>query len=357
MALWSCSIEPNPTPAGKGPSFDISGAFDLPGGQTGNDQDAGLRDDATAGPDEGEPRPDMGPTPDGEEPAEGVGPTDGEGPDPPDLGPKPRHPDAPLHPNDSGPSIPDPGSVPPDLPSPPEDPGSPVPDPGPPVPDPGPPPPPPGLDLPGTVVPPIPIVPVTTSIPCVDATPSTGKGYGFTGLAITPESPKSSGKTYTFQCTMCPGGKSAIEGTYRYYEGEDPSQPNPSEYREVLYFYGNYFENVIEGVDSGDGKKKKVAVSGYYFCPQPADLPGFSMPGYWNTVLVYEAVDPIGAFGIVPGAMDLCFMGTSTAFGGSDILISCNQWWDPAGSVQGQYTYCRVGSSIGGVKCTHPWGL
>jgi len=188
------------------------------------------------------------------------------------------------------------------------------------------------------------------------AAPQTGvQGVPFQGVTVTPETPKSSGVTYDFSCTMCPNGALGIGGKYRYFKDDDVTLPDGTEYRETWQFFGNRFVNVIEGTDSGDNQWKTVVAEGYYFCPNPDELGSIQYKDFWNVVLVYTGADPVGAFGIEPGAVDLCFLGVETIGGADRIGLACNLFWDPAGTWQTTDEYCLLGSSFDGKECADPF--
>ncbi len=190
---------------------------------------------------------------------------------------------------------------------------------------------------------------------CEGASASTGSGCHFSSLSVKPNTPKRSGVTFNFDCTMCPGGRVlGIDGMYRLYEDDDLSKPSPSVYRETITFTGNQFESVLEGVDPVTNKKVKVTSKGYYFCPDPKAYMGkIKYPDYWNTVFVYAEVDPPGAFGIEAGATDPTFLGT--ALSATDIYIDVNLFWDPNGTGQSSGQYCKVGSTLFNQECTNPF--
>ena len=191
---------------------------------------------------------------------------------------------------------------------------------------------------------------------CEGATEPTGKGCPFQSLSVTPQTDKRSGNTFDFTCTKCPGGTLGINGTYRLYENDNVNLPNPNEYRETITFDGNQFENVLEAVDSATGQKTKVVAKGYYFCPDDGAYQGkIKYPGYWNVVFVYTEANPLGAFGITPGAADPCFLGTSDVGSADDIYIDCNVLWDPNGVGQSSGQYCKIGSKLGSQDCTDPF--
>ena len=203
---------------------------------------------------------------------------------------------------------------------------------------------------------------------CDGIPPAEGPNCKFGGFSVTPDSPKSSGQTWDFSCTTCPGGKIPqmtnmdFNGVYKYYEWGDEGPrvqtPDPAEYRETLEFNGNYFTNVIEGIDSWDNQYKKVTAKGYFFCPLEDELKhSMAWSSWWNMVIVYAEVEPNGAFGIEAGAADLCYLlvSSSPQLGSSDIQITCNQFWDPEGTYQNQHHYCRVGKKIDGRVCEDPF--
>jgi hypothetical protein len=188
-------------------------------------------------------------------------------------------------------------------------------------------------------------------------------GYAFTSLSYTvPEQagcpPTSAvGGTYSFSCTLCPGGLPGINGLYKYYEGDAVDTPSPSEWKETIEFKGNFWTNTIEGIDSLDKKKKTVVTTGYYFCADPDAIKGIKYKDFWNTVWVYLTVDSSSAdpFGINVGATDLTFFGSSTAAGFDDIMVGPNQCWDTGGSWQNTHQYCKVGSKLFGRECKNPF--
>lgn len=204
-------------------------------------------------------------------------------------------------------------------------------------------------------------IPDGTDIVCTGGAEGNGGGYPFTGLSIKPESPKASGATYNFTCTMCPGGTLGVKGKYKYFiwEGDTakPNLPEPSEWAETLEFDGNHFINVLEGVDSVDSEKKTVTAAGYYFCPKTEELQDIKYKDYWNTVWVYTDAAPAGGFGISAGAVDLCFLGVNASplVGANDIRVECNLFWDPAGTSQAVNHYCRLNSELDGRKCENPF--
>ena len=191
---------------------------------------------------------------------------------------------------------------------------------------------------------------------CEGATPATGEGCPFQSLSVTPNTSERSGTTFNFDCTLCPGGTLGINGTYRLYEDDNVNLPNPNEYRETITFSGNQFENVLEAVDSATGQKTKVTAKGYYFCPDVSEYQGkIKYPSYWNAVFVYTEASPPGAFGITPGSVDPCFLGTSDVGSANDIYIDCNLLWDPNGVGQSSGQYCKVGSQLGSQDCDNPF--
>lgn len=183
---------------------------------------------------------------------------------------------------------------------------------------------------------------------------NTGDTCAFEGLTYTPNTVKRQNVTFNFTCTACPGGDFGIKGKYRRYVNEDPTQPDPSTSAETWEFFGNRFVNIISDVDSGDGQRKTVKAEGYYFCPDPNEILGID-PVWWNVVLVYAKVEPAGAFGIMPGVVDPCFLGVSTATGSNDLGLGCNLFWDPKDTWQTTDTYCKIGSEVFGRPCTDPF--
>lgn len=189
---------------------------------------------------------------------------------------------------------------------------------------------------------------------CEGASAPTGTGCPFSSLSVKPNTPKRSGVTFNFDCTLCPGGIPGIEGTYRLYEDDNLTQPNPSEYRETITFSGNHFVDVLEAMDPATNKTVKVTAKGYYFCPDPSAFQGkMKSVTYFNTVWVYTDVDPIGGFGIEPGATDPTFFGTGLS--NNDIYLDANLYWDPNGSGQSSAQYCKVGSTLFKQECTNPF--
>lgn len=191
---------------------------------------------------------------------------------------------------------------------------------------------------------------------CEDASkaPDPYVGYAFTGLTHTPQTPKSNGITYNFSCTKCPGGTLGITGKYKYFEEDDVATPDPAQWKETWEFDGNYFVNIIEGIDT-DGKMKQVRAEGFYFCPDGSELGDIKYKDYWNVVLVYLTAVPAGPFGIEPGAVDLSFLGVDAGQGAISIYAELNLYWDPAGTSQGQNQYCRIGSDYLGRPCEDPF--
>lgn len=191
---------------------------------------------------------------------------------------------------------------------------------------------------------------------CEGATPPTGAegAYPFKGLTHTPETPKSSGVTHNFTCTMCPGGTLGIKGTYKYFTEDNVDTPDPAVWKETWEFFGNRFVNVIEGVDSGDNQHKSVVAEGYFFCPDPDELDWIKSPDFWNVVLVYLDAKPAGAFGIEPGSIDLCFLGVEN-MAADRIGLACNLFWDANGTWQTTDQYCKLGTTLGGRTCSDPF--
>ncbi|MFT7624004.1 MAG: hypothetical protein ACI9WU_003190 [Myxococcota bacterium] len=183
----------------------------------------------------------------------------------------------------------------------------------------------------------------------------TGKGYPFTGFEVSPDTPKSSGTTYSFPCTMCPGGTLGISGKYKYFEGDDVSSPSTEEWSETWEFDGNRFVNRLAGVDSADGVRKEVVTEGYYFCPDPDALTDIKSPDFWNVVLVYLKATPNGAFGIDAPVADLAFVGIETIGAADRIGVAVNLWWDPAATWQTTDQYCRIGTELNGRPCDDPF--
>lgn len=185
------------------------------------------------------------------------------------------------------------------------------------------------------------------------------RGYGFQPFVYTPQTSKSEGSTYSFTCTRCPNGYADISGTYRRYVDDNPTLPDPSIERETWTFDGNAFTGLIDAVDKlefgGDGKRHMLTTRGYYFCPEPEALFGIDSVEYWNIVLVYTYVSEPGAFGIVVGATDPCFLGFSTQTKGDDIGVACNLEWDPKGTWQTTDLYCKVGATVEGRLCEDPF--
>lgn len=193
----------------------------------------------------------------------------------------------------------------------------------------------------------------TSNLNCPDASPPTGK----TNVPVNNVTVTQSGQSWTFTCSMCPGGYNWLSGRFKYYENDDPDQPTPSSYRESLTFDGNTFENVLEGVDSGTSQSVKATAKGYFFCPSSIELTNMAAPGYFNVVLVYDSVQPEGAFGINAGDKDLCFVGYSIdpVGGFSDILIKCNTDWSTNGTTETEAQYCKVNSQTLGKLCKDPF--
>ena len=206
------------------------------------------------------------------------------------------------------------------------------------------------------------VIPDGEDLVCADGgEPGHATGYPFTGLKVTPSTPKSQGISYDFTCTKCPKGYGFISGTYRRYTDENPGLPKPSDEWETWSFEGNAFTSVINAIDAkengGDGERHTVTSHGYYFCPPPSELGDMDSIEFWNVVLVYTDVSEEGVFGITAGAADLCFLGASTDGNGKDsedIGLGCNLFWDPKGTWQQTDTYCKVGSTVLGRPCEDP---
>ncbi|MCA9524384.1 MAG: hypothetical protein KC609_25625 [Myxococcales bacterium] len=188
---------------------------------------------------------------------------------------------------------------------------------------------------------------------CPDARPHTGKD----SVEVSNVKVNTGGNSWSFTCSMCPGGYSWLSGRFKYYENDDPGLPNPSAYRESLTFDGNLFENVLEGIDSGTNQSVKAVATGYFFCPSTIELTNMASPGYFNVVLVYQTIEPAGAFGINANDTDLCFLGYSVdpVSGYSDILIRCNTDWSTNGTTETEAQYCKVNAQVQGKLCSDPF--
>ncbi len=202
---------------------------------------------------------------------------------------------------------------------------------------------------------------------CADGSEPTGipGAYPFSTFTVTPETPKSSGVTFNFSCTRCPGGTLGIDGKYKFFEKDDVRSPDPSDWKETWEFFGNRFVNHIRGVDT-DGVMKEIVAEGYYFCPDPKELTGYQVgdvpgpvsidsPKFWNVVIVYLIATPNGPFGIETPVADLSFLGIETIGAADRIGLAVNQFWDPAGTWQNTHQYCRLGTELGGRVCKDPF--
>jgi len=198
-------------------------------------------------------------------------------------------------------------------------------------------------------------IPVGENVACEDSlSPSGVDGWPFSSASYIPSEGENAGRQYSWNCTMCPGGRFPLQGRYKFYSRQGDTlvldEPNPQEYMEIIEFRGNAWSLSVYW-DQGDGNIIRSSERGYYFCAEPGSLPGIN--SFFADVWVITKAVPEGALANSGTAFPL-FIGISTASAGNDVLYGLNNDWNIKGNIGSNAGWCKIGSIVEGRPCPDP---